>query len=535
MKFTPSVVLNGSALMRDRFVGFAFAAAELLIETNPAGTIQFATGAFTRWFGVSGPELIGRSLGSLLSGEDQATLAICLSVANVKGRIAPVNVRLANVERTPMALAGLSRPDAKQAICFTLGRMPENGYDHGDEFLAPEYLAGAMQSQIAQGVRGAIGLVEVTGLPTARAGAAGESIRMLRDNISSQLARSAGPRAQAQQISEGRYGVLAEGKFDIDEVVRALEAYLTTIPEAAAVSVRGSGIMLEPDDALTSQQASSAIRYALGRFAAGGLAASNRAGFADGLLGFVKHASAEARIARASIKSGRFTLRFQPIVALSERAVHHFEALIRPVATEQNPTADAQEFVSFAEAVGLAEELDLAVIGKAIEVMRQAPWASVAMNISGISAQNPEFRSAAVSLIRDAVERNHARPLVELTETVEISDVAEAAITAAELRAAGAAMCLDDFGAGAASYRYLRDFRVDYVKIDGSFVRRALTDAKSHGMILSIVELANFVGAKVIAEMVETEAQAKLMREAGIDFGQGWLFGKPGHLPGVSL
>ena len=136
-------------------------------------------------------------------------------------------------------------------------------------------------------------------------------------------------------------------------------------------------------------------------------------------------------------------------------------------------------------------------------------------------------------MIRQAVEEYHLRPLIELTETVEIGDVKEAAQTVAELRAAGAPMCLDDFGAGAASYRYLRDFRVDFVKIDGSFVRRAENNARTHGMILSIVELANFVGAKVIAEMVETPAQAAMMREAGIDFAQGWLFGKPGLLPGT--
>ena len=87
-------------------------------------------------------------------------------------------------------------------------------------------------------------------------------------------------------------------------------------------------------------------------------------------------------------------------------------------------------------------------------------------------------------------------------------------------------------GSGAAAFRYLREFRVDYVKLDGSYVREALSNAREHGFLLTMVELANFMGAKTVAETIETEPQARLMREIGIEFGQGYLFGRPGSLPG---
>ena len=86
-------------------------------------------------------------------------------------------------------------------------------------------------------------------------------------------------------------------------------------------------------------------------------------------------------------------------------------------------------------------------------------------------------------------------------------------------------------GAGSAAFRYLREFQVDYVKLDGGYVRGALQNAREHGFLLSMVELANFVGAKVIAETVEREEEAEMMRELGVEYGQGWLFGKPGALP----
>jgi EAL domain-containing protein (putative c-di-GMP-specific phosphodiesterase class I) len=522
-----AIVPGGNVKARDRFLAFAFAAAELLIESDARGTICFAAGAFKHWFSLTPEQLIGRSVGSLLSGGDQATLAMCLAMARAKGRVAPVTVRVAGAAGKPMVLSGLCRPDAPELICFTLGRLPMGAGESSDT-LGPESLFEAMQAQIAQGAHGTVGLIEIEGL---NRGAHGASAR---EQIASTLAQAAGSGGRTQQLGDGRFGLLMEDGIDVGEVVERVQRRLNALPDAARTNVRGSSINLEAGCGLTPLQVSSAMRYAFQRFADGGIEATRLAGFADGLLGFMDKADARARSTRALIQAGKFKLRFQPIVSLATETIHHYEALLRLTPSEQNPGGGTQEFVTFVEAVGLAEELDLAVMGQALDVMRQAPWASVAINISGASAQSPVFRAKSVAMVSEAVSKHHARPLIELTETVEIVDVKEAVATLAALREAGALTCLDDFGAGAASYRYLRDFQVDFVKIDGSFVRKAETNARTHAMILSIVELANFVGAKVIAEMVETKEQATLMREAGIDFGQGWLFGKAGRLPGVA-
>jgi EAL domain-containing protein (putative c-di-GMP-specific phosphodiesterase class I) len=125
------------------------------------------------------------------------------------------------------------------------------------------------------------------------------------------------------------------------------------------------------------------------------------------------------------------------------------------------------------------------------------------------------------------------RLLVELTETAEIEDMRGAADCIRQLRAAGVPVCLDDFGAGAAAFRYLKEFQVDYVKIDGAYVRAAPASSRERGFIVSMVELAQSVGARSVAEMIETEEQAALMASLGVDHGQGWLFGRPGVLPGA--
>ena len=104
--------------------------------------------------------------------------------------------------------------------------------------------------------------------------------------------------------------------------------------------------------------------------------------------------------------------------------------------------------------------------------------------------------------------------------------------TVEALRARKMPLCIDDFGAGAAAFRYLRSFKVDYVKIDGLYVQHAMRSAQDRGFLVAMVELARNVGAQVVAERIETEAECAAMQQLGIGYGQGWLFGKAGPLPG---
>ena len=175
------------------------------------------------------------------------------------------------------------------------------------------------------------------------------------------------------------------------------------------------------------------------------------------------------------------------------------------------------------EAVGLAVALDRAVLRRALGAIAEV-GASIAVNVSGLSIADPGF---AEELIAAASGVLPGRLLVELTETAEIDDIPAAAARIARLRAAGTPVCLDDFGAGSASFRYLRDLRVDMVKIDGAYVQAAARGAQGRAFVASMRALATSTGAETIAEMVETEAEAALMGELGVQYGQGWLFGRP--------
>jgi EAL domain-containing protein (putative c-di-GMP-specific phosphodiesterase class I) len=270
------------------------------------------------------------------------------------------------------------------------------------------------------------------------------------------------------------------------------------------------------------------LRFALSKFAEGGSSAVANAGFAAGLAGFIALARKQSSAMRDIIEHRQFALSFQRVVNLGSRTISHYEALLRPFESAGMPWNCTQDFVTCAEALGLAEELDLAVMEQVLAVLAQLSTCSIAANVSGLSLQSVSFRERLLALLPSG---SYRRLLVELTETAEIHDVATAVTTLDLLRASNIGLCIDDFGAGNAAFRYLRDFRIEYLKIDGAYVQAATRGRKEREIVTSMIALARSVGAQTIAEMIETKEQAHLMQELGCTHGQGWLFGKPGPLP----
>ncbi len=522
--------LQPLAARRDRFLAFAFAAADLLVEASADGVIEFATGAFHVRFGVTPESFVGCHVRKMFAPDDHSALELALSLTAMRGRLAPLIVRLADPAATPMVVSGLSLPDADGRLCLTVGRLPGLPSPATSEPASRLQLARAAELRLREGDAGSLGLLELEGWAATCGTLSAAAQRALQTEINEVLARLGGPGAITGEVADGRYGVLTETEADLPALAGGLKALLQSIPATAQTQVASAGISLG-HPGLTGQQAARALRFALGRFAVGGMAATEQAGLNDGLADFIATADIRARSIRSTIAEGRFQLAFQPVVLLATRKVHHYEALLRPVYTPGSPVHTTQEFVTFAEAVGLSEELDWAVLQAAAAMLNVNSSAAVAVNISGFSMQSAAFRTRMMGLVL-ARKPSAGRLLVELTETADIEDVGSAAESVAQLRAAGIAVCIDDFGAGSAAFRYLREFQVDYVKVDGAYVRGALNNAREYGFLLSMVELANFVGAKVIAEMIETEAEADMMRDIGVEFGQGWLFGHPGTLPG---
>ncbi len=454
---------------------------------------------------------------------------LALSITTMRGRLPPVILRLADREATPMVVSGMALPTALGRFCLTLGRLPS--LPPPDSALeTPAHFARAAEARLRGNEPGSVGLLELEGWSATKPNMPAETQRALHAEITAALARLAGPGAVAGEISEGRYGVLSPEPADLQALAGGLESVLRAHTGTSGTKVQSTGIELQRAG-LTGAQAARALRFALARFADGGAKATAAAGFGDGLADFI--ASAELRAPRHPRRdrggplpprlpaggqpglAGTASLRGAAAADLHTRQHHPEHAGFRHLRRGRRPVGGAGLGRHAAGGQRAAEQ----------------PGVSVAVNVSGLSMQSHSFRERMMRMLAGS-DAPTGRILVELTETADIEDVPSAAESVAGLRDALVPVCIDDFGAGSAAFRYLREFRVDYVKLDGAYVRGALHSAREHGFLLSMVELANFVGAKVIAEMIETEPQAQLMRDMGVQFGQGWLFGRPGTLPG---
>ncbi len=514
---------------RDRFVAFAFAGADLLVEAQANGIITYAAGAFRAWFNRDPDSLVGIELETIIAPGDRTVLSICLAILAEHGRLAPVVLRLDDPSATPMAFAGLTLPGFPLRLCTTFSRLAQKPSAAADTALPATTLLEVAEARVRARASAGLGMIEVIGWSRGRA-TGPASQHQLQAEIVETVTRMAGPGAIAAEVAEGRYGVVGGHALDIRAVTDEIGEVIRKNRGGTRARVAGTLIPLEAEG-LTGPQAARAVRFALTRFTEGGTAATNEAGFANGLAGFIADAQARAQAVRSAITSHRFRLAFQPIVTLKTRAVHHYEALLRPIPTPESPVRNTQEFVTFAEAVGLSEELDSAVLEQSLQAAKRS-GAVIAVNVSGLSFQSTAFCERMLRQL--ALFDRPSQVMIELTETADLGDATAASHTVRWLRERGVRVCIDDFGAGSASLRYLRDLSVDFVKIDGAYVRRAPIGPREQGFVVSMAELAKFVGARVVAEMIETEEHARLMLEAGAELGQGWLFGKPGALPGSS-
>ncbi len=231
---------------------------------------------------------------------------------------------------------------------------------------------------------------------------------------------------------------------------------------------------------------------------------------------------------KSVIESGNFDVAYQAIVLLEDRAPHHYEALLRMKDGEKK--MPQFEFVCFAEEVGQICEFDLAMCSKVISRMKTAAEGGevlpVAVNISGRSIDSEDFVEKLRALLAEHPVVNGSL-MFEITETARINNLDRANEAIRALRDDGFHVCLDDFGAGESAFEYLRELDVDYVKIDGKYVKDAANSAKDQAFLKAMSGLCRDLEIATIAEFVETEETLEFLKECGVAYGQGYLFHRP--------
>lgn len=270
-----------------------------------------------------------------------------------------------------------------------------------------------------------------------------------------------------------------------------------------------------------------AVAYALNRMQRKAQNEVTAARLSASLPHLINETLKSVRAFREIVENGSFAVALQPIVHLRSQEMHHFEALARfnigdsPLAVDQ--------IIHFAEGTGLITEFDLAMCEKVLDHLRdnaQSIPHPVAVNLSGHSLEQADFLPALARLL-DRYDIAPHRILFEVTETSRIRALDDVNKGLQVLRERGHEICLDDFGAGAANFEYLSALDVDIIKFDGGAMRTALATQKGRAFLKATALLCNDLGIHTIAEMIHDQASYEMVRDLGIDFGQGYHLGPP--------
>ena len=240
-----------------------------------------------------------------------------------------------------------------------------------------------------------------------------------------------------------------------------------------------------------------------------------------------------ARELREVLDEDRIVLYSQPVIRLADRKSVHQEILVR-ILDRKGALVLPGQFIEVAESLGMAQEIDLCVLGKIVDVLQGPEYRGrktrLFVNLSRTSISDPHWVRRFHSMLA-AAPIDHSQLVFEITETAAMSSVDVTQEFIAQMKGMGCRFALDDFGAGFSSFYFLKRFDVDYLKIDGSFVRELASDNASRLFVRALYDVARGLNKQVVAEWVEDQAVMDILVGMGVQYGQGFLFARPLPFP----
>ncbi len=518
---------------RDRFVAFAFAAADLLLETDAAGTIQYAFGAVRGLTKSTESALRGTKLLDLFSDQDKPVATHLLARLKDGNRMLPTRVALKTEAGIPaQALMGGCRlPNAagRTFVTFTMvaGLPPrvvgfgKAGLYDRDQFdeIACQRLASTRQTA----VDAKLALFVADGLAILREQGDQDTVDRFLDQFASILRASAIGDA-AGEIDMEKFGLVFDGNQKISLVENAAQSALDALGLSDRVKLTCDVIDLDPGR-LSDADAGRALSYALRLFRSNDSDGFTLTSLSDGAEAILRDTLPRLERLRDTIDDRAFDIVFQPVVHLNGHKVHYFEAL-----TRMTGVGTPGEMISFAEEIGAPTDFDLAVCKSVLEnlaTQARSGWTpTIAVNLSARSLEGALFVNEIVKLLA-SYQDVRSQLVFELTETAYVADADSLNQTIQVLRNGGHKVCIDDVGAGTTSFQSLYNLKFDYAKVDGVTVRRACADTRAMSALKAIVKVCGDIGVEVIAEQIEDEREASILRQQGIKFGQGYHYGRP--------
>lgn len=526
---------------REKFIAFAFCWADILIELDQERKIVFAAGATTPVLGKTVEQMIGTSLRDYIAPRDKLLVEQLLAVAAKKGRIDNTLVHLQGTKgpTPPLAFAGYLMPDLGNHFFLalrTVSHMDEKGEleKAGTRDRSTGLLEGnSFSDMAAQKLRDAkkggdaaeLTLVNLPGFDDFYQNLSEEDQEILMSTVGTTLRANSIGGESAGEIGDGKFGILHEGGLDVADLEAKLaEATRVFDPTGKGVEVQAGTVEVDTSD-IDEEDLTRGLVYTINHFREQSGNDFNVKDIAKNMDSLVKEAVDSLNNFRGVVGGSNFHIAFHPILDVNTGAFHHYEALVR---FGNNFAESPYKYITFAEETGLISEFDIAMAAKAVEWLKEhrKDKVSMAVNISGISVDDATYIEKLHAMLdRDPWLKDYL--LFEITESARVVDLHKANAFVQSVRSKGFHVCLDDFGAGAASFQYLSVLEVDVVKLDGSAVKNAQTAPKGRAFLRALTTLCKTMDVETIAEMVDSQETLEFVRDCGVEYAQGFLFGKP--------
>ncbi len=227
----------------------------------------------------------------------------------------------------------------------------------------------------------------------------------------------------------------------------------------------------------------------------------------------------------SALRDDRISVDLQPMICATSGETTYYECLARLFKMDGSAISPS-EFMPVSEELGLSRLIDQRVLEITSDLLKRHQKLSFSINVSGLTTCDPDWIGELCGLFQ--YDRHLAeRLIIEITETAMIEDVDQALAFIDTVKELGCRVAIDDFGAGYTSFKNLKRFPVDMVKIDGSFVKNLASDAGDQVFVKAMAELAKTFGMEIVAEWVVDQESAQILRDCGITYLQGYLFGEP--------
>lgn len=521
---------------RDRFLAFSFASADLFLEVDETGIVDFALGAARSLTGINEKTLIGQNWLTIFSNEDRHTLTKMEARARTAERCGPYLVTLdetlGNGQRA--ILTAIKMPNS-DGLYLTLGFsnammihladavLTQNKYEllDKDTFLLAAKDAIDVARTTGQDLD--MTLLDIENIGEIKSKMGNDWWESFRGAVTELLCSQSADGQAAAEIDDGKYSILHDKSVTTDSLLAQLTALAQEkAPNEENIEIKSKTIQADIQS-LSERDASKALVYTINEFERKGTSL-NIETLNSGFKAYVSANAHKIQQFKTMIEQLSFDFHYQPIVDIDTLEVSHYEMLAR--FKDQGST---QEWIIFGEDIGMAADFDIAACERAINYLlykSQGRNTKFAVNLSGQSMQNEQFFKTLLAKL-DINKHLAKRMIFEITESTTIKELDMVNNFIKTLQDRGYKVCLDDFGAGSASFQYLQSLHIDYLKIDGQYIRKLLTSQRDAVMVKNLARMCQDLGVTVIAEVIETIEQARLIKEMGIPLAQGFLYSKP--------